>query len=1138
MSFARFSILAVALFTSFSLPSSSLKAQGTIGFPQWMNVAAFGDPQDLVWPARYSAFYFFDASHGVVAITGAGRIGIQYIYSKVGRVMSASIPQGFSIVRSVRLIQGKLYGATDGRDVIVSTDSGKSWSYAGLGLPNANDVYADANGAIRALTPPMMTFARLDTLHCVATGDGNIYVSSDGGLKWTSMVTGLDPGSQGVFADRCQNVFVCPSSWGTALRSTDLGATWRTVLTNSGPFSEDLAGASTTIYITNAGGMYRSTDDGITWTSIITVNAGPHWPMFAFGPMGEHVVIPWTFMAPEWLLRKHIDSLSEVFMTSTGGDDRLHSGIAMTDSNGAPLLQQDTFNVPFQVMSRCNSFKIPVAMWSDVDSIWEHVTIADSLGDFAVTDTTFIVRRQKDDTLWIAYQPHHPVANAVLKFDNHWHCSDWSETRSVHVVAVPTADIAPPPVFGAACIADTQAAVVHLDSCMTLAIDSVAIPSSISGRLQLLKTLPDTVHPGGYDSLFFSYTPPDSIGTFFDSVVVFGHYIGLDSTFETYWYYPHAWGQDTSFAFFHKTLPIWMASLHQMVLLPQGSPIAFARQTFCDRGSDTVITLTNNGCAPDTLTSVGIQGLGYSLANPLSLPIILPVGDTVKIPLQFDAPDTGSYAGSLEVEGSSGAYKKIVVPLRATGYPPRAIFGLQTKELVAGRFTICGGDTIVTDTIFNRGCDTLLLRNIRLSGDEFEALTPIVDTVIPPQSWRVYKLQFHPRLKGPYKDSITFESQSANGSDPLRRDTVVLLGEGLEGTKYVSTSIESLNLDTLYTCETSDTAIWIYNTGCDTMRLDSARFVNSIGTSNRFFLVDANDSLVKPGDSVAVVLHFDPDTTGHPVSGETSLHIYSNANNSIETSIPLTVSLSYPVNIALALQEDTSARAGSLVTFQLVLLGDRTNLSALHFDLTHDDDLLTYDSITSLSLHQDSVTMNGSEAIHHFTLSPLPQSDTAATVAFTARLARINSTPVTISNVTLNNTKGAAPACIGSLDESGANFTYLFSCGDPLLQQYLNGGRLSFDNIRPNPARDRIEIGIAGVQGNAPDIRISIYDLLGREVLHSVRKSEITAGVAERAKVDCSIESLAEGVYYVRASALNGSSNGQSLGTRRLVIEH
>jgi photosystem II stability/assembly factor-like uncharacterized protein len=1124
--------LASVLFLSLLVTSRSMRAQSTLAWPEWMEVGSLGDLAHPIHPSFYTAFYFFDPLHGVAAVRG--QTGIYYIYNKAGLWRPANIPSGFGHVRAIRLIQGKLYAATDGPDILISSDSGKSWKFSGLGYSNANDVYADASGAIRVLTDPMKVFARLDTLHCVASGS-TIFVSSDGGRNWNPAATGLNANSRGIFADRCSNVYICPSSQGVVLRSTDFGQTWKTVYTGLGGDEEYLGGASSTAYVTN-NGLFRSIDDGLTWKTIITAYEITCWPMFAFGPMGEHVVVPWTF-APNplkpWII------VTEPWMTFTGGDDMLHSAAAMTDSNGAPLMQQDTMNVPFQVMSFCNAFKIPVAVESDVDDLSVDVKIQnDSLGDFSLlTKAPANLRHGHEDTLWLAYQPHHPVSNVTLRFDNHWHCSDWSETRSVHVVAVPTADIAPPPVFGAACIADTQAAIVHLDSCMTLAIDSVAIPSSISGRLQLLKTLPDTVHPGGHDSLFFSYTPPDSVGTFFDSVVVYGHYIGLDSTFETYWYYPHAWGQDTSFAFFHKTLPIWMASLHQMVLLPQGSPIAFARQAFCDRNSDTVITLTNNGCAPDTLTSVGIKGLGYSLANPPSLPIILPVGDTVKIPLQFAAPDTGSFAGSLEVEGSSGAYKKIVVPLRATGYPPRAIFGLQTKELVAGRFTICGGDTIVTDTIFNRGCDTLLLRNIHISGDEFEALTPIVDTVIPPQSWRVYKLQFHPRLKGPYKDSITFESQSANGSDPLRRDTVVLLGEGLEGTKYVSTSIESLDLHTLYTCETNDTTIWIYNTGCDTMRLDSARFVNSIGTSNRFFLVDAKDSLVKPDDSVAVVLHFDPDTTGHPASGETSLHVYTNANNSIETSIPLSVSLSYPVHIALSLQEDASAKGGSLVTFQLVLHGDRTNLSALHFDLTHDDDLLTYDSITSLSVHQDSVTMSGSEAIHHFTLSPLPQSDTVATVAFTARLARINSTPVAISDVTLNNTKGAAPACIGSLDESGANFTYLFSCGDPLLQQYLNGSRLSFENIRPNPASDRIEIGIAGVQGDAPDVRISIYDLLGREVLHSVRKSEMVAGVSERAKVDCTIESLGEGIYYVRASVLEGSPEGHPLGTRRLVIE-
>src|SRR5581483_11546977 len=258
---------------------------------------------------------------------------------------------------------------------------------------------------IHALHDPMKVFARLDSMHCIAQGTAEIFVSNDGGLTWTSSgVPMVDDASTGAFADPCHMVYVCPNSYGTAFRSTDLGQTWRSVPTGCGTGSEWLAGASTVPYVTSDGGLYRSTDDGVDWVSVYTVTAGPHTPFFVFGPMGEHVVLAWMG-SPNG---------NTTWITSTGGLDDLHGAPSMTDSNGAPLMQEDTMNVPLELTSICQPFYIPVTVESDVDGMTVHASIAkDSLGDFSfpATDTTVSLRKNHEDTLWLRYQPHHAASN-------------------------------------------------------------------------------------------------------------------------------------------------------------------------------------------------------------------------------------------------------------------------------------------------------------------------------------------------------------------------------------------------------------------------------------------------------------------------------------------------------------------------------------------------------------------------------------------------------------------------------------------------------------------------------------------------------------------------------------------------------
>ncbi|GEM_PF-2422165 len=1015
MSLPRVSFPAIILSFYVLLGASSLRAQGDIAWPEWLEVGGLGDRYHGVYPAQYTAFFFFDPVHGITATNLNGIVHIYYIANKWGYWQSANVPNGVTIIRNIRLIQGKLYGATNA-DVIVSADSGKTWLFSGLGQINSNDVFADASGNIRGLMEPMKTFARLDTNHCVAFGNGSIFVSTDGGANWRTITTATDPASIGAFADPCQHVYVCPSSWGTAFRSTDYGASWQTVITGSGTGGEYLAGASTTPYITSEAGFFRSTDDGLTWKSLITVNGGPHWPFCVFGPMGEHVVIPWTFVSGG-------SYLSEPWMTSTGGDDFLHGGANMTDSNGMPLMQQDTFNVPLELASRCQTMLIPAALLSDVDGLSTQVSIADdSLGDFVLLDTSLkVLRKGHDDTVWLAYRPHHASSNVVLRFENHWHCSDWSETRTVHVTTIPFADISSPPVLASNCQTARDAAIFKIDSCQTLVVDSVIIPSSLSSRLSVGVSLPDTVRWGPSDSLFFVFDPHDTVGSLSDSVRIIGHFVGVDSILDDYFYFPHAWGEDTNFGYFSKSILVKMLALPQAALFAKDTAIDLPHLTKCSRSGDTIVSFVNKGCSPDTIIQLSLSGAGYSMPNQ-PLPIIIAADSTLAIPISFTASDTGSFAGSLDL-------------------------------------TIISGDSL--------------------------------------------------------KESVSFSSPVGPGTRYIADRDVLALR----------------NFGALYTCETRDTTIWLKNDGCDTLRIDSVKF-----SSTSFSSGQATPFIVLPSDSIPLTIHLSPDTTGKPASVSGVLTVHSDADTGSTIAIPMTASIIYPANISLQLLSSDSASAGQVVTFTLVLTGDRKDVSAVHFDVTHNNDLLTFDHSTGANLNRDSGSLQNNIGIEHFTIAPLPATDTVGTLTFTTYLTASGETPIIISNVQIGNKTTLEPDCVAATSDSGAIFTYLYRCGEQLLQGYLAGQKIRFDGIYPNPAKDAIDIRLSNLPSRVSNIYVDVYDMLGEHVLRLDPALE-RGSSATTAHVHASVATLNSGIYIARVSYMSPEGWLQPVGTEKLAIE-
>ncbi len=986
----------------------------------------------------------------------------------------------------------------------------------------------------------------------VATLGGKIYYTTDGGTHWNASVCPPTAAGLGIF--RMTSIHMKDSITGWASlstlwslanmlwKTTDAGHTWNDVpgyvmgYTNPVPgfpggvgvgiteVSQDKDGTLLTLTWRQDHFTFSGSDAlAIAWISplealvdcrggilgspnhnYITHNGGINWqtiPLSPFEAWGVYGVPKWRdfFLAPE--------NDAGFFISTNAGNSWIQSSIRLSttgDVEGGPAVAYVQGNQDSGLYRTTDTGKT----WVSIGGPSNH------------RDTRFCVTGCD--------------GNVVVAFDETggvWETTDGGDGmmgRSQPQFSATTLSLS-----SKLCTQNLGTIKVEGVECNPFVLDSIAFIDSSLVRLGVLSidsspVLPETFDSGRSDLIRFRWNPSAAFSE--DTTVhtqVFLRYLDGATGVE----------RDT-------ILSLTLVAQAPAMSVNATPNVNFSTVSTCAY-ADSIITLVNNSCVPVRIDSLALYSNDYSI---LSSDSIIPPGDTARISVRFKPNGANPSQAYLMVYlNQLGVHGFVSVNLSGSGSQGFGVLAMHNTSLQAGSFSFCDGDTALTDTIRNTGCDTLVLSKIRFGNDSAFALLASPDSLLLPGASGVFQFLFSPRKKGAHAGTLSFHWQNIV-NDPGHDTTVTISGNGLGGNTALALDTTTRNFGNLFECEERDTTIWLYNPGCDTLRVDSAAFPNAAYASDTSFPL-----LIPAGDSVPVRISLISNISPNPGSDNGAVTFYSNANTGSQSgTVQLLAKPIPPAQLHLTLSPAQSAHAGQLVNFYVILTGDTgpaaRELTGISFDLTHNDDLLSFVSASGMTRVNHPLPppwKGGGIQRDTFVFTPPTFQgggrgvvDTIGTLTFRVYLTDSSTTPLTLSNIAFGVPPNISPDCIASIDSGASGFTYLYQCGDHILQDYLRTGSVPFhiESIVPNPATTEIIIRVVGgedgrVVGGVPaaPIEYELFNALGKRVLTS---SDVPGSDVRGTSLQLDVSALPSGIYFLRISR-DGYMQSQSVAIER-----
>ncbi len=516
-----------------------------------------------------------------------------------------------------------------------------------------------------------------------------------------------------------------------------------------------------------------------------------------------------------------------------------------------------------------------------------------------------------------------------------------------------------------------------------------------------------------------------------------------------------------------------------------GNLLQFNQISVCDTLSQ-IIQLLNSGCDSLTIIQVvGSSGGDFSISNLAVGTIITP--GSVPITVEEHPTSSGTKYDSIQIKfrASSGAEQWLTIYI-ATTIKPKQRHIVFDNVIRLDSLSLCTPfDTVIW--VKNLGvCDTLVFDAVSVSGFALLSASSsnVLRNIAPGDSLGV-TIHISPannmqgtavvRLHGPMIDTIFTIITTSRSTGP----------------PFTLSIADSVFASTF--CNSAKRLFTFKNASCDTILLDNLSLIGS----GQFMFVP-NPVLphkIAPGDSLPVIVEFDPSVVGDSL-GLLNYHILTgNVNGTVQLRGRLQGSKQM-ARIIMQLDANSLPVQPVGVPLGINLISQDAidasiPMTSLQVTLSYNDNMLTPLanpanampgwSITSVTPKTGALDIDLARVGN----TVIGASSTIAHIVFATTIGNIDKTTITTPASTFNNGDPVFNSCVlSALAASQINFSLTHECGEPYLVRYLATGKV-FDNIivAPNPVGSNNNVTLQLLLHRPIKLIVSLSDILGRKMV-------------------------------------------------------
>jgi hypothetical protein len=515
--------------------------------------------------------------------------------------------------------------------------------------------------------------------------------------------------------------------------------------------------------------------------------------------------------------------------------------------------------------------------------------------------------------------------------------------------------------------------------------------------------------------------------------------------------------------------------------------VDFGTLKSCDAPIDTVITLTNGGSVPDTVTAIDLGGsTNYSVSTPL--PLIIYPGVAQQIKLTFTPQTNGNFPVTLTATGTPcGSQTQISL----SGARLAPSLGADLAEIRFDTTLSCDLKPLTRKVIItNTGqlVDTVTaLTFAGSSGFSTQKSFPIV--LLPGQIDSI-DVTFTPTVPGDFSGAMSLDWGPCSGSSRVDLLAAVVQPESDFTTSGIDFGPVDLN-------QSQRRTITLHNSGA------TPRTINGVdlGPTGELRVTSPTSfpQTIPPGGDLVIEIEYRPEKPG--ILGVTAV---------VTITSPCGEQKSFTVrgegigeefirgSLTLAVPQKSSGMVDQRVKIPISILNSSNMVAvaptAMRLTLHHNYTLLAPESITTtlagMSAKVVSDKINGSQrdVVVELSGGTFPAQGEIASLEYRVLLGDAQTTPMTIDSVTLT----LPPNHLMTVGTEGGEFDLEGVCltgGSARLIRL--GASTGLKPNHPNPFESGTTIEFE--TGEASHVRVAVYDGRGVEVARLV-DGEMEAG--------------------------------------------